>query len=39
MTGPLGGLRLAIVVSLVGYVWAGLHFLASVWTVRKDSLN
>jgi predicted MFS family arabinose efflux permease len=33
------GLRLAIVFSLVGYVWAGLHFLASVWTVRKDSLN
>ncbi len=33
------GLRLAIVISLVGYVWAGLHFVASVWTVRKDVLN
>lgn len=30
------GLRLAIVVSLFGYVWSGLHFLASVRTVRHD---
>lgn len=32
------GLRIAIVISLLGYVWAGLHFAASVRTVRKDRI-
>ena len=33
------GLQMAIVISLLGYVWAGLHFLASFRTVRNDRID
>lgn len=32
------GLRTAIVIALLGYVWAGLHFAASVRTIRNDRI-